>query len=87
MKLYPSLQTLVQELENDFHLITEERKTALKLFAEEIRTGIQQFEKAVLKNATQNINGRISGPNENRSMKRSDGFVREFSPLVCVANP
>ena len=46
MKLYPSLQTLVQELENDFHLITEERKTALKLFAEEIRTGIQQFEKA-----------------------------------------
>lgn len=46
MKLYPCLQTLVQELENDFHLITEERKTALKQFAEEIRTGIQQFEKA-----------------------------------------
>ena len=46
MKFYPQLQNLVQELEQDFTSISEERKTDLHLFAEKIKESIQQFEKA-----------------------------------------
>lgn len=46
MKFYPKIQKLVQELENDFHSISEERKTDLNLFAEKIKESIQQFGKA-----------------------------------------
>ncbi|GGZ62616.1 hypothetical protein [Mesonia mobilis] len=46
MKFYPQLQQLVQELEQDFTSISEERKTDLNLFAEKIKESIQQFDKA-----------------------------------------
>lgn len=46
MKLYSQIQSLVQELEEDFSSISSERKQDLALFAEKIKESIQQFEKA-----------------------------------------
>lgn len=46
MKFYPQIQNLVQELEKDFSVISNERKQDLALFAEKIKESIQQFNKA-----------------------------------------